>query len=79
LKGSGSLKCEVCNFDAVKTYGELGRHSVEAHFCKELTGKLTIQNSTVEDFILVCRNCHEVLDKNYGVILPDDLRRIIKK
>jgi 5-methylcytosine-specific restriction protein A len=69
LTNSKSLKCEVCGFDSVAFYGELGNDLLE-------TG---LESSSMEDFIIVCSNCHKALDKNFGLLNADDLKKIIRK
>jgi len=79
LTNSKSLKCEVCGFDLVSFYGELGNDLMEIHFEKELKNEPGLESSSMEDFIIVCSNCHKVLDKNFGLINANDLRVIIRK
>lgn len=79
LAHSKSLKCEVCKFDSDAFYGELGNDLMEVHYHKELTDKAQPEMSSPADFTIVCGNCHRVLDKHYGIIGPEDLRKIIRK
>ncbi len=74
-----SLKCEVCGFDSVFVYGELGSDLMEIHYNRELKTEPALESSSMEDFIIVCSNCHKVLDKNYALIDAEDLKKIILK
>ncbi|HMQ69808.1 MAG TPA: hypothetical protein PKA90_12610 [Ignavibacteria bacterium] len=76
---SKSLKCEVCGFDSVLFYGELGNDLMEIHYNKELKSEPELEIVGFYDFIIVCSNCHKALDKNYGLIEATDLKKIIKK
>jgi len=79
LLNSNTLKCEVCSFDANSFYGELGNNIMEIHNSKEFKSEPGLESSAMEDFIIVCSNCHKVLDKNWGLITAEDLKRIIRK
>lgn len=79
LSNSKSLKCEVCGFDSVSFYGEIGNDLMEIHYNKELRTQPGLESSSMEDFIIVCSNCHKALDKNFFLINSDDLKKIILK
>jgi 5-methylcytosine-specific restriction enzyme A len=79
LLTSSSLKCEVCGFDSVAFFGEFGNDLLEIHYTKELKSEPGLEQSSMEDFIIVCSNCHKVLDSKYGIINANDLRFIIRK
>lgn len=79
LSNQKNLKCEVCGFDSKKVYGELGNNLMEIHYNKELKNEPGLEASDMDDFIVVCSNCHKVLDKNYGLLNAADLKKIIRK
>jgi 5-methylcytosine-specific restriction protein A len=79
LSDAKSLKCEVCGFDSVSVYGELGRDLMEIHYNIEFQSEPALESSSMEDFIIICSNCHKVLDKNFALIDADDLKNIILK
>lgn len=79
LLNTNSLKCEVCGFDSVAFFGEFGNDIMEIHYKKELNSEPGLEQSLMEDFIIVCCNCHKVLDIKFGLISPDDLKFIIRK
>lgn len=79
LSVTKSLKCAVCGFDSVSFYGELGSDLMEIHYNRELITEPGLESSSMADFIIVCSNCHKVLDKNFALINADDLKKIIRK
>ncbi len=79
LTNSKSLKCEVCGYNSVTVFGELGNDLMEIHYNKELKKEPGLEASLMEDFIIVCSNCHKALDKNFGILNADDLKKIIRK
>jgi len=63
----GHLPCEICKFDFLDSYGLVGAGYIEAHHKESLAlspkgGRVT----SVEDFILVCSNCHRILHRMPG-------------
>jgi 5-methylcytosine-specific restriction protein A len=74
-----AIKCEICGFDFRKMYGELGEDVMEIHYNKSIKREPEYELSSSGDFIIVCSNCHKVLDKSFGSVDADDLRRIIRK
>jgi 5-methylcytosine-specific restriction enzyme A len=79
LSNSKRLKCEVCGFDLIAFYGELGNDLVEIHYNNESKKEPGLDSSSMEDFIIVCPNCHKALDKNFGLLDATDLKGIIRK
>ena len=76
---TNKLQCEVCGFDALEFYGEIGRDLMEIHYCKEINSEPGLEASDMNDFIIVCSNCHKVLDKNYGILDHNDIGNLLKK
>ncbi|MBE7173147.1 MAG: hypothetical protein INR73_21405 [Williamsia sp.] len=73
------LACEVCKFDPVSFYGEIANGLLEIHYNKQLKDEPVLEISDINDYIMVCGNCHKVLDKNFGLIDGADLRNLILK
>ena len=76
---SKKLKCEVCGFDSLAFYGEIGNNLMEIHYNKEVKNEPGLESSDMKDFIIVCSNCHKALDKYFGLLNADDLKKIIRK
>ena len=57
----GRLFCEVCEFDFSKKYGELGESYIEAHHKKPISKMKADDVTRIDDFIMVCSNCHSML------------------
>jgi hypothetical protein len=55
-------RCEICEFDFEKVYGEFAKNCVEVHHLALLAraGKRGVRN-TLEDVLVVCPNCHRAL------------------
>lgn len=77
----GYLPCEICAFDFSICYGELGMSYIEAHHMQPLSelGENEVQNTQVEDFAMVCANCHRMLHRKRPWATIDDIRKLIKQ
>lgn len=72
------LNCEICGFDSVAFYGIIGDDLMEVHYHKCLKGELIPEAGSPDDFIVVCSNCHKVLDKHYGLLDVADVKKLIR-
>ena len=79
LHESGKLECEVCGFDFVKIYGQLGYGFAECHHTVPVS-ELTVGHKTkLSDLAIVCANCHQMLHKARPLISIGELRAVVKK
>ena len=67
-------KCNVCGFDYLMTYGDVGKGREEIHLLRdfEKLEDLSIAN----DFVCLCSNCHRLLHN--GNLDYDELNAIVK-
>jgi len=69
--------CEACSFDFEQTYGELGSHYIEAHHLKpfkDLVPEDVRYLDPIEDFAVLCANCHRMIHRQED---PSDLQALI--
>lgn len=78
LATTEKLKCEVCSFNSHSFYGEIGNDLMEIHYNKELKNTPGLEPSEMDNFVVVCSNCHKVLDKNFGLLNVADLKKLIR-
>ena len=79
LTETKKLKCEVCGFDSLSFYGEIGSDLMEIHCNKVLKSEPGLESSDMNDFVIVCSNCHKVLDRNFGLLEAADLKKLIRR
>ena len=63
LQCTGSLACDVCEFDFFRCYGDRGKGFIESHHrtpLGELNGPVLTR---MVDLALVCANCHRMLHR----------------
>jgi predicted HNH restriction endonuclease len=78
LAASGVLACEICSFDFVRAYGEMGSGFIEAHHTVPIA-KLDGKSKTkICDLALVCSNCHRMLHRQKDVMTVQALRKFLR-
>ena len=79
-KIQGKLKCEVCGFDFGERYGELGEGYIECHHILSVSEyqRLGKTAPTVDDLILVCSNCHRMMQRKRPWIGKEDLSTLLR-
>ncbi|MDD6455396.1 MAG: HNH endonuclease [Lachnospiraceae bacterium] len=69
--------CEICGFNYLNYYGEVGKDYIEVHHIKPLYQGERFPNPQT-DMISVCANCHRMLHRNkYSTLSPEELKRLI--
>jgi 5-methylcytosine-specific restriction protein A len=68
--------CEVCEFDFLARYGELGRGFIECHHTKPVSQLRPGQTTKVSDLALVCANCHRMLHRERDLSIEKLRQRI---
>jgi 5-methylcytosine-specific restriction protein A len=79
LQESGKLECEVCGFDFVEIYGQLGYGFAECHHIVPVSELVDGHKTKLSDLAIVCANCHRMLHKARPLLSITELREIIKK
>lgn len=78
FKQNGKLDCEICGFDFVKKYGEIGKGFMEAHHIIPLS-KINGETQTeLNDLALVCANCHRMLHREISTMNIESLKNKLK-
>ncbi|QQT61899.1 HNH endonuclease [Sphingobacterium multivorum] len=70
LKLQGKLECELCSFNFEKVYGEIGYGFMECHHKKPLYTLVEEAETTLDDLMLVCSNCHRMLHRGWQTTNP---------
>jgi 5-methylcytosine-specific restriction protein A len=77
IASSGSLTCEVCQFDFSETYGDRGRGYIECHHVEPLhVGGQKARS--IRDLALLCSNCHRMIHTRPPWPTPEELREVIR-
>lgn len=82
LEHYNSYKCQICQFDFEKSYGEIGKEFIHIHHITPISeiGE-EYEVDPINDLIPVCPNCHAMLHKkttNGRCLSISDLKEIIK-
>jgi 5-methylcytosine-specific restriction protein A len=71
--------CQICGFDFLRVYGEIGRNYIEAHHLTplhELPPDKLIRLSPMDDFAVLCANCHRMIHRTGAPPTLDGFRAI---
>ena len=74
--------CQICGFNFLKFYGEIGRDYIEAHHLTplhELPPDMPIRLSPKDDFAVLCANCHRMIHRLGAEIELDGFRAILEQ
>lgn len=75
----GRLYCEVCGFDFLEQYGDIGENFIEAHHKKPISKMESGSVTMIGDFIMVCSNCHSMLHIGKDLMSYEELKLRIRK
>ena len=76
---NGKLFCEICGFDFLKTYGKIGEGFIEAHHIIPLSELSGETENSIEDFSMVCANCHRMLHRRGDDITIEKLKWVFHR
>ncbi|CBK42323.1 conserved protein of unknown function, contains HNH endonuclease domain [Nitrospira defluvii] len=65
-KRRDNYRCRVCEMTFREVYGDIGRTFAEAHHVIPLSRLSSTVESSIEDLITVCSNCHQMLHRLDG-------------
>ncbi|MGG2066931.1 HNH endonuclease [Bacillus sp. S14(2024)] len=77
LEGN-NLKCEICEFDFFKTYGDLGKGYMECHHTIPVSEYKENTRTKLNDLVLVCSNCHRMLHRKRPWLSKVQLKNLLK-
>ena len=72
------LCCEVCGFDFVARYGELGEGYIKCHHIKPISTYSEEDTIAVDNLVLVCSNCHGMLHRKRPWIGKEELKGLLR-
>lgn len=74
------FKCQVCNFDFEKKFGEIGKNFIHVHHVVDIsTIGSEYELNPILDLIPVCPNCHSMLHKKKPAFKIDELKALFKE
>ena len=79
LSETGKLICEVCKFDFVSRYGELGKGFCEVHHKNPLSEVDNETQTSLEDLAIVCANCHRMIHRSQPMMSIEEIIKYLEK
>ena len=77
LDEQGRLQCEVCDFDFMEVYGDLGKNFAECHHLFPVAQLQGQQSTKIQDLAIVCANCHRMIHRSRPMLSIEELRAIV--
>ncbi|GAA4084270.1 HNH endonuclease [Zhongshania borealis] len=77
LKRTGTLLCEVCDFDFHAVYGDIGKEFAECHHKKPVSEMTKGEKTRLDDLAIVCSNCHRMIHRYRPWKAISELRALI--
>jgi 5-methylcytosine-specific restriction protein A len=81
-KQAHGYSCQICGFNFMEVYGNLGRDYIEAHHLtplNELPPNEPIHLSPRDDFAVLCSNCHRMIHRSGAPSGFDEFRNLFNK
>ena len=73
-------KCQICEFNFEKVYGEIGKDFIHVHHKVDIsTIGENYKVNPIKDLIPVCPNCHAMLHKRKPTYNPEEIKSQILK
>ena len=70
--------CQICEFDFLEEYGELGNGFIHVHHLVPISKRETAYTvNPLKDLIPVCPNCHAMLHRNGETRQPDEIAALL--
>jgi putative restriction endonuclease len=75
---NGELFCEACGFKFADKYGDLGTDFIEVHNIKPILKEDENEKVSVEDFVMLCSNCHSMIHRKRPWTTKENLKDLFK-
>lgn len=79
LSRNGKLKCEACGLDLASAYGSKVEDVSEIHLCISLDGLGPGDSPSLDDFAIVCPNCHRAIHRIDPMPAVEDFRAMLPR
>jgi 5-methylcytosine-specific restriction protein A len=72
--------CQACDFNFEARYGEIGKEFIEAHHTVPISSlnKIKIQLDPMQDFTVLCSNCHRMIHRIKPTPTLEEFKKILK-
>ena len=77
LAAKGRLVCDVCAFDFGDVYGVQCKNFCEVHHTKPLSSIQEVCETSIDDLVILCSNCHRAIHRIDPMPNIEELRTVI--
>lgn len=75
---NNQVYCEICGFNFLEKYGEIGKDFIEAHHTKPISEMKENERTKIEDITLLCSNCHSMIHRRRPWLKKEDISNLIQ-
>ena len=79
LAETGALLCEICEFDFVAIYGDIGKGFAECHHKIPVSELEKTGSIRLKDLAILCANCHRMIHRSRPVLSVEEMRKSLVK
>ena len=79
IKRGEKIVCTICRFDFFAKYGEIGKEYIECHHTIPVSKLKEGMKTKLKDVVLVCSNCHRMLDRKRPWLAVHELNALLTK
>jgi 5-methylcytosine-specific restriction protein A len=73
------LNCDVCGFNFLQFYGDIGADYIECHHTKPVSELEDNGKTKIQDLALVCANCHKMLHRKRPWLSIEQLKQLLQR
>lgn len=78
LERHNELRCNACNFSFEDKYGPRGSGYIEIHHLKPVSEMKPGQETSFDDLVLLCSNCHRMIHRKMPYLSMNELTTILQ-
>lgn len=71
------FKCNACEFDFGKAYGDLGHQYIECHHIRPVSKMAAGEKTKISDLVPLCANCHRMIHRSQPMKSVAELKEIL--
>jgi hypothetical protein len=76
-RGLQHFRCNACDLDFQKVYGQLGHRFIECHHTRPISEMRPGEKTKIADLVALCANCHRMVHRSFPMKTVAQLKEIL--